>query len=1303
MLVLVLVLQEKVITHPTTNYKFFTITDVTENLGGIGSVTYSLDGDLSTGELPGAFDTINSTGRIIAQKDFPVFNIQLETKDYTEGETVKSDSATGIVDSWDPKSSIIRISSDEYFVADEVIEGTTSEVKGVATSVTRYDSYAELSALSEVIKGSQTNSGFLSADSQRIQDSYYYQNFSYSLKSKVPYDTWNDAVSSLNHTAGFKKFADYQLESTTDTKSSPGLTTDTSYFTVVTDMVSVGNLNCFHDFDIVTENNILQNGVIVSDEIVFGNRILTDYFESVSNRVLQIDDISSQFNSNPRIDEFVTVGQFSLNDNRFQKVIALVSDQRFTSQKTVQLVDLLHDNSQAYINEYGRVETIYDQCSFDFAISGTDGLLQFYPVNSAVNNYDITLLTTNLQDGVGGIGNTTLGGVTLVGTSSTEVTAGSTHNIVSIADTYRSAKVLVEINADTTQVGEYEAIELTLLNDGTDVHLLEYGRLTTNATSFPAPGLGTYHAYLDGSTVKVDFISEAVGIATTGAVNTIFFANTDSTVTGIGTIELDRAKLEGRSTTISASGSPGITTVMQNADHYDASYIFAQVEDTTNNRYQVSELILVDNWNVADQTGDTYLTEYAPLETHTGLGTFGAMVDTNGLTSLVFTPLAGIDVSVNLYVNSLRNEESLTNFNTIGFQADNGAVRTGNNVYFGTQTDIKRAFGLTHDNLEIFERYIDGSDGTIVNVTNNTITIPNHFFVTGEQIEYAHAGTIANAIGIATATFVGAANTTFLPSENIFAVKIDDNTIKLATSAANALNITPQTIDIESVGITTNHKFVAIKQNQRVVVAIDNIIQSPIVSTAVTSSLLDTIVSEAVNFELVGITSIFGGDLIKVEDEIMRVDSVGVAGTNFITVTRPWMGTNAVIHSAGTLVTKLQGNYNIIDNTIHFIEAPYGNTPIGSTTNPPDEQDWLGITTSSTFQGRSFMRSARVNSTNEPYYQNYIFDDIANQFDGSENEFDLKVNQSDVAGISSANGVVLINGIFQTPGLTEEYAFDENSGVTSIEFTGAAPTLGYDIGVSPYPRGGIIVSVGSTEGFGYQPLVSAGGTAVVSGLGTISSVSIGNSGSGYRSGVSTIFVGVRTDANNLEIIGQAVISDGNVTDITITNPGSGYTTTNVPEVIIDAPLAYSNIPLVYSSSSVGVGTFGFIDIVVGQGSSVIDFEITNTGYSYKTGDILTIGIGGTVGIPTTSSFSGDEFQVTVDKVATDKFAGWTIGNLQLIDNVEEFIDGTRVDFQLEIDGIVTSIVAGKGSKVTVQDNLLIFVNDILQFCQLVVQ
>ena len=81
----------------------------------------------------------------------------------------------------------------------------------------------------------------------------------------------------------------------------------------------------------------------------------------------------------------------------------------------------------------------------------------------------------------------------------------------------------------------------------------------------------------------------------------------------------------------------------------------------------------------------------------------------------------------------------------------------------------------------------------------------------------------------------------------------------------------------------------------------------------------------------------------------------------------------------------------------------------------------------------------------------------------------------------------------------------EQSGITSITFQGTNTVpLGPDVGISSYPKGGIIVSVASTEGFGYQPplLVAAGiqttGTAIVSGLGTIQSISIGNSGSGYQ-------------------------------------------------------------------------------------------------------------------------------------------------------------------------------------------------------------
>ena len=143
---------------------------------------------------------------------------------------------------------------------------------------------------------------------------------------------------------------------------------------------------------------------------------------------------------------------------------------------------------------------------------------------------------------------------------------------------------------------------------------------------------------------------------------------------------------------------------------------------------------------------------------------------------------------------------------------------------------------------------------------------------------------------------------------------------------------------------------------------------------------------------LTDINSIFGGDLLKIGNEIMKIEGVGIGSTNRLSVRRGWMGTNIQTGlSTGDLVTKVVGNYNIVGNTLNFIEAPYGNTPIGSITNPPDQRDYLGITTSSTFQGRSFMRTAQANTANETYYKNYIFDDISEQFNGIENDIYFKI------------------------------------------------------------------------------------------------------------------------------------------------------------------------------------------------------------------------------------------------------------------------------------------------------------------------
>jgi hypothetical protein len=1291
------------------NYQLFTLTSVNQNLGATGgSVTYNIGEFLTGPEFPGTFDLENSSGKIIAQKHFPIFDITLRNNNYFKGEVVTSESAVGTVEDWDPKSNLVKIVSKKNFKVGDTITGLSSKTQGVVSTIKTFNAFFNLGATSKVINGWQSDAGVLNDNIQRIQDSFYYQNFSYSIKSRVDFDTWDDVVSSLNHTTGFKKFSDYQLETPAtfeeinNNSLSINLPSDLTSIDVISDVISIVDLNCVYDFDIVKENSLQIGSRIFSDEIIFSNRILTDYQESVGNRVLLIDDISSLFNSNPRSTPFVEVQRFTLATSRTQKYITCVKDRRFPDQRQLSIIsNIIDDENIVYATEYATLESSYDMGFYDVSFDGAEGVLLFFPTKSTINDFDICTLSYNINDNVSGVGSTSFADFVDINSYFSEVGIGSTTTIIGISSIYSGLKVLVSIAATQNR---YEIDELNIIHDGTNVELLEYGQLSnhTKTNAYSTPGLGTYHAYLSGSQLKLDFIPR-VGVAAT--VNAIQIGFTTSTDVGVGTFNMKHASLEGRSTSIASTSTPTPVVISSYPNFYGGAYFIVQILDTTNNINQLSEIVAINNDTiVGDDT--VYMNEYAYINTissnnSSGLGTIGIST-TSTTIDLVFTPLPSIDINAKVYLNALRFQDD--DRDIISFL--NASIQTTYALYEGTDVDIKRAFNLTHKNSPIFERYFVGSASTIVNTTSNTISLPNHFFVTGEQVKYSNSNSItgivtANAIGIASTSFpsVGVGTTSKLP-DNVFIVKVDINNVKLARSAEDALKPVPLVLDITSVGIGTLHKFTSINQNAKVVVALDNLIQSPVVSTSTTAKLVSRMFTTDDTIFVDNTISFFGGDLIKINDEIMRIDGVGIGTTNAIQVRRPRLGTEIVGHSTGAIVTKVTGNYNIVDNTLNFAEAPFGKTPFSSTTNRSDERDWVGISTGSSFQGRSFMKSGIQNSSDEPYHKNYIFSDISSGFNGTSKEFTLKSNGSDVDGIENENAIILINDIFQGPGLTNDYTLTESVGITTIAFTGAATSVSYDVNNASIPRGGIIVSVGSTEGFGYQPLVSAGGTATVSVAGTISAISIGNSGSGYRSGVQVVRVGVAlssTDTPTIEFIGTASVSNGSVVSIAITNPGTGYTSTNQPYVVFDDPLSYSNIPLIYSSGSSGVGTAARINIVVGQGSSVIDFEIINTGYGYGNEQILTVPIGGATGIPTTGvGASFKEFKINIEKTFTDKFTGWSIGELQVLDSIDDQFDGERSSFQTKTSNNLISILSSKGSNINVQDTLLVFLNDVLQ-------
>lgn len=432
---------------------------------------------------------------------------------------------------------------------------------------------------------------------------------------------------------------------------------------------------------------------------------------------------------------------------------------------------------------------------------------------------------------------------------------------------------------------------------------------------------------------------------------------------------------------------------------------------------------------------------------------------------------------------------------------------SGSGFYVGRLFDVQLSAELRHKGLEIYKRVFDGSNAGIVSFSSNTIVIPDHYFVTGEKLSYFYDDfllTNRNAVGIGTTIVENVGITTKLP-RTVYAVKVNDRQIALSATRREALQRVPKTFTFTQTGAGLTHYFVGESQNTRSLLTIDNVIQSPVIETIV-STRLKTFLSGASDLgEFVGITSFFVGDLIKIDDEIMTINYVGLGDENTVLLRRPVLGTQLADHVAGSRVVKLSGNYNIVNSTVYFPVAPFGKFPISNPLDPdPEERDYVGLETYSTFDGRAFLRSGFTDTNTGPYETNYLFDDISPSFLGISTQANITSGSKNITGFSTNQGIVLINNILQTPDFID-FGLGESNGITTISFTGSKLTSLNDINTSTIPRGGIIVQVGTNDAFGYQPRVAAGGTVSISTTGSIQGVSIGNSGFGYRASEEYVF------------------------------------------------------------------------------------------------------------------------------------------------------------------------------------------------------
>ena len=91
--------------------------------------------------------------------------------------------------------------------------GEVSGLVGNVRDVNRFSVRTTLGVTRDKVTKNDMNVGILNDFSQRLSDNFYFQKFSYSIKSRLPYTTWKESVRSIVHPSGFLEFSDLIIES----------------------------------------------------------------------------------------------------------------------------------------------------------------------------------------------------------------------------------------------------------------------------------------------------------------------------------------------------------------------------------------------------------------------------------------------------------------------------------------------------------------------------------------------------------------------------------------------------------------------------------------------------------------------------------------------------------------------------------------------------------------------------------------------------------------------------------------------------------------------------------------------------------------------------------------------------------------------------------------------------------------------------------------------------------------------------------------------------------------------------------
>ena len=974
------------------------------------------------------------------------------------------------------------------------------------------------------------NIGKLNEDLQVIPDSDYYQNLSYSVKSPITWDKFSNSVNSIVHPSGLKNFADTFIQS----QVSVGLArTNESIRNITLDLVSDDNrVDAINNFDYVIDDESQGNK---TKTILFSTKKLTNFNKCITNRVIMHDDISSKFSSvgfspdTSSIDEItgrfvnylIQVVDPDTFDTQLSEIVVL------TKEQDIILLEKTSDTAGVGLNNTDSNQKLGD---FNTEITDTGvKRLIFDPVEKFTKDHDIKMLKTFSDVDILGITTNIVGSVNLTG-SVVDINSNNTESIIEIdKDTFNGLQANIFIQDTFTK--EFNYNEVILDFDGTNTTL-------SQIYSDDVIGISTNQVGIITSKLENGFIKLQIENDRNNKLNSkSSIVGLGTTTAGIGTHRfLSQGQPEGAERTVRLESTFNLGTSSEityaSIDKLKDSSIKSLIKVSTASTSAIHQVSAI-------RDADDILVVQYPFVSYgstSGIGSFTSVINGDNI-DLRFIPDDNFtdEVKVQAYNQVFYTEQDFAN-NPLVLNYGNVTQSVLLSAYDGLEgkRSEKTEFELTHEGTPIYTKTFD-PDGVGLEKTTGTFTIPNHFFNTNEELVYtpdsSFVGVAATPVSIGSTVNNAGVTTDILPSTVFVKVLEDINKFQLFPTRQDITS--GIAITFTGVGSGNRHKLNMTKKLSKTMIGLDGITQQPITFTSLTHTLGVNIGAGTSQFSLSGIGSIATSDVLKINDEFMKITEVGFSSTSdgsgkiddqqniseglstvpTVKVERGALGIGATQHSAGDLVRIHRGAFNIVDSNVHFITPPKGNTRSrkGNTELPFVKAD---------FSGRTFTR--------QDYTTNMLFDDISDNFTGLTTNFTLKVGGANTsAGIEVGNGVVFINGVYQRPftasATNNNYRIlaDTTAGISSIRFTGITSENGTfivaadDINQNQIPRGGLIVSLGSTPGLGYAPLVGAnvkpftdasGGITSIVGIATSSGVSLGIQTAEYNniSGIITV-------------------------------------------------------------------------------------------------------------------------------------------------------------------------------------------------------